>query len=591
MIRANRTLTIQEAFNLAVQRHRAGNWAQAEELYRQVLAQQPDHAGALHLLGVLASEVGRQEVAIDLIGRAIVLSPNNAVFYFNLSLAYARRGGLDQAMIACRRAVQLDPDFVEAWNNLGNALSADSQPDQAIAAFRQAVTRRPDYATAINNLGNALTAIAKLDEAIACYDRALALKPEDARAGSNRLYALYFHADYDATAILREHQLWDRRYAQPLRDSRPHDNDRSPDRRLRIGYVSPNLKLHSQAPFVVPLLTHHDRDQVEVFCYTDLTFPDAITERLRARADAWKPTAGMSDQAVADLIRGDRIDILMDLTMHMAGGRPLLVARKPAPVQVAWLAYPGTTGMKAMDYRLTDDRLDPPGATDGDYVERSIRLPDTFACFDPGVLEGDLDCAEPPALKNGYVTFGSLNNFCKMNVKVLQLWSRVLSSVPKSRLRVLAPAGEARRWMTEVMQSLGIGADRVDFVSRQPRAGYVAELTRIDICLDTLPYSGHTTTLDAIWMGVPVISRVGRTAAGRAGASVLHHLDLNELAAGDDDQFVTAAVELSGDARRLAELRRVLRQRMQSSPLTDARRFAQNVEAAYRRIWQEWCRA
>jgi predicted O-linked N-acetylglucosamine transferase (SPINDLY family) len=303
----------------------------------------------------------------------------------------------------------------------------------------------------------------------------------------------------------------------------------------------------------------------------------------------------MSDQAIADQIRADRIDILVDLTMHMAGGRPLVFARKPAPVQVAFMAYPGTTGMAAMDYRLTDPYLDPAGTGDDQYTEQSIRLPDTFWCYDTTDEEATSeDDAGPepgalPALNNGYVTFGSLNSFSKINDGLLDLWCRVLQAVDGSRLMLLAPAGAARRRTLTKLAEQGIGADRVEFVPKQPRRKYLAEYQRIDIGLDTLPYNGHTTSLDSTWMGVPVVTRIGRTVVGRAGWSLLSNLGLSELAARNDEQFVRLAAELANDLARLSELRRMLRPRMMESPLMDAKRFAVNVEAAYRRMWQEWC--
>jgi protein O-GlcNAc transferase len=426
-----------------------------------------------------------------------------------------------------------------------------------------------------------------MDAALANYRQALAVKPDYDDAASNVLFALNFHPGYDAPAILRECRFWDEKFGRPLAHLiRPHTNDRSPDRRLRIGYLSPNFWAHSQAPFIYPLLREHDRREFEIYCYSDVVHADAVTAKLRGCAGVWRNCVGQSDQAVADMIRADAIDILVDLTMHMARGRPQVFARKPAPIQVAWLAYPGTTGLSAMDYRFTDAHLDPPGETDDGYVEKSVRLADTFACFDPNTLEPPGPLTPLPAERNGHITFGSLNNFFKVNVPLLKLWRRVLEAVPHSRFRLLAPEGSARRWVLETLP-----AEQVDFVSRQSRPGYLTELARIDICLDTLPYNGHTTTLDALWLGVPVVTRVGHTACGRAAASVLRNLGLAELIARDDDQFVTIAAGLAADLGRLSELRRTLRSRMSASVVLDAPRFAANVQAAYRRMWHEFAGA
>ena len=409
---------------------------------------------------------------------------------------------------------------------------------------------------------------------------------------------MQFHPDYDAQGLLAEHRLWDDKYAKQLRKSiAPHSNDRSAGRRLKIGYVSPDFREHCQALFTEPLFANHDRGQFEIFCYSAVLEPDAVTERLERHADVWRPIVGMTDAAVANVVRNDRIDILVDLTMHMAGGRPLLMARKPAPVQVAWLAYPGTTGLAAMDYRLTDRYLDPENMHDDRYSERSIRLADTFWCYDALGMETDRSPAgeplpEPntlPANVNGYVTFGCLNVISKINDGVLEKWARIMREVDRSRLRLLAPIGEARQRMRDRMTELGVAGERIEFVHRQSRRDYLREFHRIDICLDTLPYNGHTTSLDSLWMGVPVVTQVGQTVVGRAGWSQLSNLELTELAATSDNAFVQCAVELSRDLPRLAELRRTLRPRMMASALCDGQRFARSIEAAFHTMWLQWC--
>jgi predicted O-linked N-acetylglucosamine transferase (SPINDLY family) len=435
-------------------------------------------------------------------------------------------------------------------------------------------------------------------EAVECYARAAELSPCDCVAASNRLFCLQFLPDYDAQRLLAEHRAWDDKYAKPLRNSiSPHANDRSPDRRLKIGYVSPNFWSHCQSLFTEPLLARHDREQFEIFCYSSVVQPDAVTQRLKGYPDVWRPIVGMTDAAVSEMIRQDRIDILVDLTMHMGGGRPLLMAQKPAPLQVAWLAYPGTTGLATMDFRLTDPYLDPPSLHDDRYSERSIRLADTFWCYDPFGMEPDRSpAAEPlpapsalPATLNGYITFGCLNDPCKMNDGVLKRWARIMCSVDGSHLRVLLPNGEPRRRLLQRLAELGVGGQRIEFVPRQPRRAYLREFHRIDLCLDTLPYNGHTTSLDSLWMGVPVVTQVGPTVVGRAGWSQLSNLGLTELAAHGDDEFVQLAVQWARDLPRLADLRRELRPRLLASPLCDGQRFARSIEAAFRAMWRQWC--
>jgi predicted O-linked N-acetylglucosamine transferase (SPINDLY family) len=294
----------------------------------------------------------------------------------------------------------------------------------------------------------------------------------------------------------------------------------------------------------------------------------------------------LNDLALCEVIREDRIDVLVDLTMHMAKGRPLVFARKPAPVQIAWLAYPGTTGMSAVQYRLSDPRLDPDGF-DAHYSERTLRLADTFWCYDP--LTGEPEVNPLPALRRGYLTLGCLNNPCKLTHETLQLWGGVMRALPDARLKLMAPAGRHRERLVQRLAAQDIEARRVDFVGYRPRAEYLRSYHDIDFALDTFPYNGHTTSLDGLWMGVPTVTRVGETSVGRGGLSQLFHLDLLDLAAESDASFVSIAVALAKDIPRLAHLRQHLRARMERSPLMDGARFAGNVEEAYRRAWTAYC--
>jgi predicted O-linked N-acetylglucosamine transferase (SPINDLY family) len=450
------------------------------------------------------------------------------------------------------------------------------------------VELKPDLAEAHSSLGGALGAQGQIEEAITCFRRALHLKPDDPEVHSNLLISLYCSPGSDARTLYAEHLQWNRQYAEPLAKSSPaHPNGRSPDRRLRIGYVSPDFRDHVDSYFIVPLLSNHDHGPFEIFCYAQVARPDAVTQRLRGYADVWRDIVGLSDAQVADLVRHDRIDILVNLKLHTANNRLLAFARKPAPVQVAWLGYPGTTGLSTMDYRLTDPYLDPPGLFDDAYSEESLRLPDAFWCYDPLT---DRPPVNPlPALGSGAVTFGCLNNFWKVNDGCLELWARVLRAVPGSRLLLMAPQGAARDGVLARLDREGVVAARVAFADRRPRPEYLELYHRIDFCLDTLPYNGHTTSLDAFWMGVPTLTMPGRTAVGRAGVCLLRNLGLPELIAADPEDLARIAAEWAADLPRLSQLRATLRDRLEDSPLMDAPRFARNVEAAYRLMWQRWC--
>jgi predicted O-linked N-acetylglucosamine transferase (SPINDLY family) len=312
-----------------------------------------------------------------------------------------------------------------------------------------------------------------------------------------------------------------------------------------------------------------------------------MTDRFRAMATGWREIGGMSDDAAAALVRDDQIDVLVDTTLHMEGNRLLVFARKPAPVQVTFAGYPGSTGMEAIDYRLTDVHLDPPGMHDASYVEKSWRLPDTFWCYDP--LGADAMVSALPSETSGRTTFGCLNNFSKTNDRVLRLWAQVLDAVPDSRLLVLAHEGSHRQRARDVLSALGIASDRIEFAGYRARNSYLELFQQVDISLDTVPYNGHTTSLDSLWMGVPVVTLVGTTVVGRAGVSQLLNLQLPELIARTSKEYVAVASALAADVGRLSALRRTLRQRMECSPLMDAQRFARNIETAYRAMWRRWC--
>ena len=315
--------------------------------------------------------------------------------------------------------------------------------------------------------------------------------------------------------------------------------------------------------------------------------PDGVTRELEDLADGWLSIAGMSDSQVADRIRNDRIDILVDLALHTATNRMLVFARKPAPVQVTMLGLPATTGLSTIDFRITDPYLDPPGPGDGDYSEQSVRLPHGFWCYDPD--RDALPVADAPARKNGIVTFGCLNQFAKVNRPVLQLWARILRSVPGARLVLHSPPGSHRDAVTALFENGGIARARLEFAAQAPFRAYLEHYHHLDLCLDPFPFSGGTTTMDALWMGVPVITLAGRTAVGRGGVSILSNVGLTELIARSPEEYVALAVALARDPARLAGLRAGLRQRVQSSPLVDGPQYAADVEQAFRRMWLTWC--
>ncbi|MSU65632.1 MAG: tetratricopeptide repeat protein [Opitutus sp.] len=539
-------------------------------------------------LGNALQARGRLDEAITSYRQAIAFQPNYPEAYSNLGAALKASGRMDEAIAAFLQAIALNPQFPDAHSNLGSALGEKGQIDDAITACRRAIALHPRFASAYVNLGNTLKDAGQLDEAVAAFRQAITHDPNIPGGHANLLYTLHFHPGYNSEAIADEHRTWNRRYAAPLRPARRrYVQDRGRERRLRIGYISPDFREHPVGRFLAPLLTHHDKKKIEVFAYSDVRMPDKMTQRVRAFSDQWRDIVGQSDAQLGELIRQDKIDILVDLTMHMAGNRLLVFARQPAPVQVTYLAYCSTTGLETIDYRLSDPYLDPSNGRDSIYSEETVRLPETYWCYQP--LPGVPDFGPLPALEQGGVTFGSLNNFCKASDQALATWARLLGLVPNSRLILHCHEGSHRDRVTRHLAAAGVASSRVHYVGLMPADEYFSTYRRIDIALDTFPYGGGTTTCDALWMGVPVVSLRGKTAVGRGGFSILSNVGLPELVARSEEHYLQIAADLAGNLPRLRGLRSSLRGQMERSPLMDAPRFARNVEAAYRRMWRAWC--
>ncbi len=574
--------------NLGIALKDKGQLDEAVAAFRQAIRLKPDYAEAHYNLGLPLQAKRQLDEAVASYRQAIRLKPDFALAHNNLGNALTEMGQLDEAIASFQRAIRLKPDFADAYYNLGIAWQRKGQLDDAVAAFQQAVGLRPCWAEGHNNVGNALKGRGQLDEAIDAYRHAIGFRPDFAETHSNLVLTLNYHPGYDAKMIQGELRRWNQQHAEPLKKFiQPHANSREDQRRLRIGYVSPDFCQHVVGRNLLPLLSRHDHGQMEIFCYANVDRADGLTQEFRRFADSWRSIVELSDSQAVDLIRQDRIDVLVDLALHTAGNRLGVFARKPAPVQATFAGYPGSTGLDTIDYRLTDPYLDPPGLNDQFYSEASHRLPDSFWCYDP--LVAQLAINAPPAQSHGFLTFGCLNNFCKVNEQALQLWAEVLKAVSNSRLLVMSPEGSSRERVLARLCGEGIDPQSVEFVSKQSRLEYLRTYNRIDIGLDTFPYNGHTTSLDSFWMGVPVITLVGQTVVGRAGLSQLTNLGLAEFIAQTPEQYVQIAARLAGDLERLAHLRATLRTRMSQSKLMDAKAYARGVEAAYREMWREWC--
>ena len=571
-----------------------GKFEAAVASYRKAIALKPNYADAHYNLGNVLKTQGNFEATVASYRKAIALKPNYPEAHNNLGNALKDQGRLKEAVASYRKATALKPNYAEAHYNLGNALASKDQGkfEAAVASYQKAIALKPNYADAHNKLGIALRAQGKFEAAVTSSQKAIALKPDHPQAHSNLLLCMNYDRRFTAQDIFAESRRWNEVHASPrAARERAHANKRDPDRRLRVGYVSPDFREHPASYFFEPLTRAHDRRSFEVFCYAEVAEPDDKTARFLGLADGWRSTVGMTDAAVAERVREDDIDILVDLAGHTAKNRLLVFAERPAPVQVTWLGYPNTTGLSAMDYRLTDAIADPEGTADAVHSETLVRLPGGFLCFAPPANAPEV--AAPPALANGDVTFGSFNNLAKVTPEVVATWARILERVPGSRLLIKSPSHgdeETRKHYVEMSAAHGIEPGRIELVSRTPsKSGHLAAYEKVDIALDPFPYNGATTSCEALWMGVPMITLCGDRHAGRVGASILTRVALTEFVAATKEAYVDKAVGLAKDLRRLSVLRKELRGRVQGSPLGDAEGFAREVEAAYRAMWRRWC--
>lgn len=601
-------------------------YAEAAAWFRKAMELRPAVSVLRYNLGCALIGLGQIENAIAELRAAVKLAPDYWEAWSKLGIACHLRGQLGEALAHCSRAVQIAPGAAEASHQLGVVLRESGRLPEAVAcfenvltlksgfsearfdlaiayqmqgkldasvdAYRRAVDASPGFAGTHCGLGIALGELGFADEAIASIAKAIELKPDYQAAQSALLFHLNYSSHHSPLTIFELHRHWADKHARSLAPSAAtYPNDQTPQRRLRIGYVSPDFRQHSVAFFLTPVLAHHDHRNFEVFCYSDVRRADEITQQLKGYADCWRNIVGLLDEQVAAQVREDRIDILVDLAVHSGNNRLLVFARKPAPVQATWLGYAGTTGLVAVDYKITDPHLDPVGETESWHSEQLVRLPDCYFCYTPPPEFPDV--SPLPAAGRGFVSFCAFQNLAKVSPQAIELWSQTMVAVPDSRLILKARGlnSEAtRQRLRDAFGACGIGAQRLQFEDWGDMTEYLARFGEVDIALDTVPFNGGTTTFHALWMGVPIVTLAGRSALGRIGASILGNLGLPELVAHTPEEFAAICVRLAQDAGALASLRGELRQRMASSPLTDARRFSANLEALYRKMWETWCR-
>jgi protein O-GlcNAc transferase len=560
--------------------------------YQKALQFNPQYADAYNNLGTALQEKRLPDDAITFYQKALQLNPRYADAYFNLGTAFRVKGRIEEATACYQKALQLNPDFFEAYNNLGVDFKERGQLHEALTYFQKVLQLSPAFVEAYNNIGSILTDQGKLNDAETYYRRALQMKPDFSICCSNLLLSMNYSSRHDNRTIYLEHLNFAKQFAAPFSFSiPPHTNERIPHRRLKIGYVSPDFRRHSVNYFIEPVLAAHDRGQFEVFCYSDVVSPDEVSHRIQTYPVQWRDIVGMSDEQVFGLVRSDKIDILVDLAGHTGNNRMLLFARKPAPVQVSWLGYPNTTGLSTVDYRIVDNHTDPPGLTDQFYTEKLSRMPECFLCYQPE--QNSPEIGPLPSQRKGSITFGSFNIISKITPEAVALWSRILKTAPNSTLllkaRSLFDKG-TREYLGGLFMHHGIPEDRLTFLfhteSYQQHLGLYNE---IDIGLDTFPYNGTTTTCEALWMGVPVVTLAGDRHASRVGASLLTNTGLPELVSETSDEYLETAAKLAADSKRLQLLRQTLRQRVKNSPLMKAATFTAEIENHYRAMWHTYC--
>jgi protein O-GlcNAc transferase len=577
------------AMRLGVALQALGRPAKAEIELRSALTLDPSlPEGWFHLAQTL-EHLGRIDEAISCLERAVATRPDYAEAYDRLGTILFTARGPVAAESAARRALELQPGFARGWCNLGIYLVHLGRLGEALACFDRALALDPALHHAHAGRGLALERWHRTAEAVAAYDSALAGDPRNHQARSARLMALHYLAGIPREKLLLDHQAFGEAAGVAPDGEIAFDPD--PDRRIRIGFLSPNLRTHAVAYFLEPLLAHLSPGQFEVFLYHDHPVVDATSERLRGRAACWRHVAGRSDAALGSMLRLDRLDILVDLAGHTELNRMALLARRVAPVQVTYLGYPDTTGIASMDYRLVDEISDPPGTADRLATESLVRFAPTAWCYGPPA-EAPVP-SSPDSRRGGPVVFGCFNNFSKVTDEMLRAWGRILALAPGSRLLL-----KSRGLGHEVLQALarrrleaeGIDPARVDFLDHAPDvAGHLASYGRIDVALDTFPYNGTTTTCEALWMGVPVISLVGDRHASRVGASLLAAVGRTEWIAGTADEYVRKAAALAADPARLAAERFILRLSMAQSPLLDHAGQTARFAAALRILWRKRC--
>jgi predicted O-linked N-acetylglucosamine transferase (SPINDLY family) len=557
--------------------------------YKKAIAIDPGYAQAHNNLGSALHSIHRMQEAIDSFRQAILIRPDFVEAHNNLGLALLAEKRYEEAHLCFDKALAVQPGFIDAYLNSGNTFREQGLYSQALRRFKKALELDPNRYDIHAHMAYVLTLQGRMDEAIRSYQEALKTAPKDNSIHSPYLFALHYQDPVDFSELYRQHKQWGK--LQKAANPRTRVHDKTPRRRLRIGYVSPDFHTHSVGYFIETILASHDKDSFEIFCYSDVSFPDETTKRMQSLIKNWRDISLLRDRQVEGMIQQDRIDILVDLAGHTANNRLTLFASGPAPVQATYLGYPDTTGLPGMHYRITDALADPPGMTDHLYTEKLVRLPGCFLCYRPPAPTPDV--GPPPCRKTGRTTFGSFNNRSKITRNVIRVWSEILKKIPDSMLLLKAKPfadTDTRQALLEEFSRQGVQPGQIEFAGRiESPIEHLELYNSIDIALDTFPYNGTTTTCEALWMGVPVIILKGEAHMSRVGVSLLTNMGMEEFITETPHDYVEKAMSLAKNPKNLSRLRQRQRNAMSRSPLMDGHNFTRNLERAYQKMWLHWC--
>lgn len=563
---------------------------EAERLLNEALRIEPLNADVLHNLGIIAYTAGRINDAIEHFGSAAEKKENDPQILYNYATALLEIGRYSDALKILSKVLNLKPDHIPALNKSCSIVGTMGNVKLAEKIGKSIIEKNPSFVEAYNNLGNTYKDQGKIEEAIKYYRKALEIRPDFTTAGSNLLLCLNYSRNRNPQTVFEEHLEWEKRVlaSESLKISIPQLSIRDKPQ-IHIGYISSDFRIHSAGYFIEPIIANHNKNQFKIFCYSDVSYPDSTTERIKKHSSKWRSIYNKEDKDVIKFIQEDEIDILVDLAGHSGNNRLTLFLAKPAPVQITYLGYPNTTGLSTMDYRLTDEWADPEGY-DTFYTEKLYRLSGGFLCYRPP--EDVPGVTEAPALKNGYITFGSFNNLPKINSDTIAVWSEILHAVPASKLVIKTKPfndTEVMACYKDSFKKYGIEDERLLFHGHSPSTEeHLNWYNRIDIALDTFPYNGTTTSCEALLMGVPVVSLTGSKHAGRVGSSILSMVGLTAMIASDSQHYVKIASNLAVELHYLEELRKGLRDTLLKSSLCDGPGFTRTLEKAYKEMYNNF---